>query len=799
MEQMDKLSEKNTIKSSVNCTDIGQTDVYSEYMETTKDYTQEGIVNILPIQNLEVTIGNMSLSENFSHTPTKPADIEDQDCYDGKITTGTPTLITEGGSKIMRASVQTNLQSNQHMGSPRFNSENNLPDLNVVSGQNPPLNELTNTRMEAVNNFSEEKIEKPLCPVSIDAPEKQKSLEQTNDFTLNGSKNAPNIVQPSPVTFIPKPNVSMETVERVSLTMNPQSHLNHDQFLLEEMKRRISSSSALSTTLPETVNLTSLQDSISSDPVTKSTVSLKSDMQNTTAYPSLQAGEKSLSERSSSSKLLGEHGSTVQMTTDFNEVKQNHSSKENSINNYINPIELPLSDQTKVSTHRQQDTLVSDLVNKESHQVVYDLELLPKDSRPPMNHNLASASLPDGKMGERFKGIELNELKGNTQSIQGHDKVHLIEISETLGQKAVTNTAAICTDQALSSFDDNTNYQQSRLYQSHTVDLYPTSSSRPVSQGNHQVEEQKPFVRHGTPSEEEAKLEMQEKQKFAALIEEKKKRKVEQMEERKRMLYKDVGINNSSKDGESKAFIRDENTDQIDTILKQIQLATKTSSKSTTREPVSALEETRTRFKIDKLSTDLEDLSKGIVRPDIKRATSESTSRAAAESAMSNYFQRRASMKKNIFQDIDNELKQYKKYGQFGPDPQEEITPNLVEPPLLPENDPLMVDFQQQHQLDSMVESVDSFYTTGKMTLELAMTIVESGAQNIAPNLSSTDVDFIMSNFSFEEMMGQMKKKQEQERTAAASVQNRLRRSSSSSAHPLHMKRSNSSKQHFYF
>ena len=130
--------------------------------------------------------------------------------------------------------------------------------------------------------------------------------------------------------------------------------------------------------------------------------------------------------------------------------------------------------------------------------------------------------------------------------------------------------------------------------------------------------------------------------------------------------------------------------------------ATKTSSKSTTREPVSALEETRTRFKIDKLSTDLEDLSKGIVRPDIKRATSESTSRAAAESAMSNYFQRRASMKKNIFQDIDNELKQYKKYGQFGPDPQEEITPNLVEPPLLPKNDPLMVDFQQQQQLDSI-------------------------------------------------------------------------------------------------
>ena len=35
-------------------------------METTKDYTQEGIVNIFPIQNLEVTLGNVSLSETFS-------------------------------------------------------------------------------------------------------------------------------------------------------------------------------------------------------------------------------------------------------------------------------------------------------------------------------------------------------------------------------------------------------------------------------------------------------------------------------------------------------------------------------------------------------------------------------------------------------------------------------------------------------------------------------------------------------------------------------------------------------------
>ena len=67
------------------------------------------------------------------------------------------------------------------------------------------------------------------------------------------------------------------------------------------------------------------------------------------------------------------------------------------------------------------------------------------------------------------------------------------------------------------------------------------------------------------------------------------------------------------------------------------------------------LEDTRMKNKIDKLSMDLDDLSKGIARPEVKstskRTQSLGRSNSAEENpAMAKYHSRRASMKKHVFQ-----------------------------------------------------------------------------------------------------------------------------------------------------
>ena len=206
------------------------------------------------------------------------------------------------------------------------------------------------------------------------------------------------------------------------------------------------------------------------------------------------------------------------------------------------------------------------------------------------------------------------------------------------------------------------------------------------------------------------------------------------------------------------------------------------------------------RVTIDKISTDLDNLSKGIARPDTKVHRSQSVGRVEGGGAMSNYRARRENMKKGIFQDIDDQMCRFK---QGGPDFEDNApgsgigmggggrgAPNGAHgggiydgaPPPLPAQDAaFMADMHRQQQSNSIHQSVEKFYQTGKMNAELAMTIVDLGAEKIAPNLSDEDVDFIMANFDFDQMAGEMRKMREDEKVAAGKVQQRLRAGSQSS------------------
>ena len=84
-------------------------------------------------------------------------------------------------------------------------------------------------------------------------------------------------------------------------------------------------------------------------------------------------------------------------------------------------------------------------------------------------------------------------------------------------------------------------------------------------------------------------------------------------------------------------------------------------------------------------------------------------------------------------------------------------------------------DTHRQRQSDSIADSIESFYQTGKMDSELAMTIADLGAEKIAPSLSDNDVDFIMANFNFDQMAAEMKKMRETEIAAQSAVHQRLR------------------------
>lgn len=210
------------------------------------------------------------------------------------------------------------------------------------------------------------------------------------------------------------------------------------------------------------------------------------------------------------------------------------------------------------------------------------------------------------------------------------------------------------------------------------------------------------------------------------------------------------------------------------------------------------------RFKIDKISTDLDNLSKGIVRPDAKVQRSSSVGRAdsAGSGAMSNYRARRQNMKKGIFDDIDAQMQRFKETGVWDDGApgtngaemgainggsgassggngvvngrQSRSDNKFYEHDLPAQDADFVTEMQRQRQADSMHRSVDQFYQTGKMNPELAMTIVELGADKIAPSLSDEDVDFIMANFNFDQMAGQMKKMKEDEKMAAGQVQQRL-------------------------